>query len=410
MFVVAALSLLALLSVQTIRCVAVYVLSESNEFGPLETALHFDPDNDRVLHRLGLVSLWKSGNTTHALPLLRRATEVNPHNAQYQQDLGTACEVSSQTRCANQAFFSATSLAPRSPRFQLGRANYLLATAQPTAALASLHNYLELQPDDARTALEPFVRAIANTDEIWKALPRTGDHASQLALISLLADNSRFDISNRYWRDLVHSGATVPLTSSAPYLNALQSHAQLPQTVDVWRDLQRMHAVPAQEEANLAFNGGFEFGPSNVGLDWHYQQQRFVQLNFSDSSADTGTRSLRIDFTSSSNEQLNLLEQLVPVAGRGTYQVSAAVRSQSISSACGPRLRIQDFLCSSCIDVSTEGTVGTSGFHKVSTTFSVGPQTRFLRLSIYRPRCRTYPVEITGQFWIDSINLQQTSR
>ena len=40
-----------------------------------------------------------------------------------------------------------------------------------------------------------------------------------------------------------------------------------------------------------------------------------------------------------------------------------------------------------------------------SASFTTGPQTRRLKLSVWRPHSRTFPTEITGHFWLDAICL-----
>ena len=409
-FVIAVLCLAAFIAAETMHFAIVAALDESNDVRLVRIALRLNAENYRVQHNLGSLYFWSNVDAEHALPLLKTAAQLNPYNPEYQQDLGTVCQALGDIHCADEAFVAAARLAPRSPRFQLARANHFLVTSRPSEALMGLHDYVELRPDDPKAALGPFLRGIADADGLWNALPQTLDYESQLALISLLSNAGKFELANRYWRELVRSEARIALPVSVPYLNTLQNRGQLEQLVDVWRDLQHMGSVPAQEEHNLVFNGGFESAPTNVGLDWHYQQHSFVQLHFSDSTAGTGTRSLRADFTSSSNEDLDLLEQIVPVAKPGTYVLTAFVRSRAITSDCGPRLRIQDFLCATCLDASTQGTVGTSDLHQVSTSFTIAPGTRFLRVSLHRPRCRAYPMEITGQFWIDGIIMQRLSQ
>jgi hypothetical protein len=82
------------------------------------------------------------------------------------------------------------------------------------------------------------------------------------------------------------------------------------------------------------------------------------------------------------------------------------VRSEEITSDSGPRLRIVDPACSECLDVSTEATLGTTGWHQVRLSFTPGAQTEFVRLSVWRPRSRSFPAEISGQWWVDAVSLK----
>ena len=109
------------------------------------------------------------------------------------------------------------------------------------------------------------------------------------------------------------------------------------------------------------------------------------------------------------NAELELAYQLVPVAPGQTYQLSAYVRSQAITSDSGPRMRVLDPKCNVCLDTATLGTSGTTEWHQVATEFTAGPTTDMVRLSIWRPRGRSYPMEIAGQVWFDDISITPLS-
>ena len=134
-----------------------------------------------------------------------------------------------------------------------------------------------------------------------------------------------------------------------------------------------------------------------------------MALTFSDPAAHSGSRALRIDFTVPRNSDYELAYQFVPVVPGRTYQLSAYVKSQAITSDSGPRLRVLDQNCAACLEVTTEGSSGTTDWHPVTTQFTTGPTTDLIRLSIWRPRGRSYPMEISGQAWFDDISLHPIS-
>ena len=53
----------------------------------------------------------------------------------------------------------------------------------------------------------------------------------------------------------------------------------------------------------------------------------------------------------------------------------------------------------------TDTTIGTTGWHPVQLSFSTGPETQTVRVSLWRPRGRTFPMGISGSFWVDSVSL-----
>ena len=115
---------------------------------------------------------------------------------------------------------------------------------------------------------------------------------------------------------------------------------------------------------------------------------------------------LRIEFTVSRNEEYMPLYQLVPVAPNQAYLLTAYVRSQDITSDSGPRLQVLDPFHSNGPNVMSETTVGTTPWHQISLKFCTGPDTKLVQLSVIRVRGRTFPTEITGSFWLDTVVLK----
>jgi hypothetical protein len=112
-----------------------------------------------------------------------------------------------------------------------------------------------------------------------------------------------------------------------------------------------------------------------------------------------------VDFEVKRNDDNEPVYQAVPVVPNGQYRLEAFVRSESITSDSGPRLRVRDPTCSECLDASSEPTIGTTRWHAVPLNFSTGPKTRLVQVSVWRPRSRAFPTEISGEFWLDAVSL-----
>jgi hypothetical protein len=173
--------------------------------------------------------------------------------------------------------------------------------------------------------------------------------------------------------------------------------------------LQRLGVIakPAgSEQDNLVYNGGFEQPPLEAGFDWRSQPSPYASVDFADSPPYEGTRCLRVDFSVSQNDEFEPVYQVIPVAPNQAYTLAAYVRSRDVTSDSGPRLRVTDPACPSCLDASTATTVGTTPWHTVTLNFFAGPQTQAVRVSVWRPRSQTFPTEITGTFWLDAVSLK----
>ncbi len=153
--------------------------------------------------------------------------------------------------------------------------------------------------------------------------------------------------------------------------------------------------------------GDFEQVPLNGGFDWRTREVPYLWFAFPNSGAYRGGRCLRLDFTVGRNDESEAVYQFVPAAPKQEYLLTAYARSNNITSDSGPRLRLLDPACPTCLDISSETTVGTTPWHPVSLKFSTGDHAQVVRVSVWRPRSRTFPTEITGTFWLDAVSLKR---
>jgi hypothetical protein len=106
------------------------------------------------------------------------------------------------------------------------------------------------------------------------------------------------------------------------------------------------------------------------------------------------------------NDDFEPVYQIVPVVPNHSYSLTAYARSMDITSDSGPRLRVTDPECPTCLNALTDATVGSTPWHQVTIGFTSGPQTQAVRVSVWRPRSRVFPMEISGSFWLDAVSLR----
>jgi hypothetical protein len=224
-----------------------------------------------------------------------------------------------------------------------------------------------------------------------------------------LITNELADQAHQVWVQVVEAGTPFPLPLATPYIEQLLELGRVGEAQGAWRDLEKLGVVSnpaAGEEGNLVFNGDFEQTPLNVGFDWRDRPAPYIALDFSDPSAHSGQHCVRIDFTVSRNEEYMPLFQFVPVASNQAYLLTAYVRSQDITSDSGPRLQVLDTVDPRGTNEVSETTVGTTPWHQINLKFCTGPGTKLVQLSVIRVRGRTFPTEMTGSFWLDTVALK----
>jgi tetratricopeptide (TPR) repeat protein len=380
--------------------------SELLECNRIPAVIAADESNPDLHNWAGI--LYLNGDqvqTEKAVREFRRAADLNPRVAEYWANLGRACFITNDLGCAEDAYERSAAAAPSKPSFVNDVAMYYLATGNTRKALSQVHRLLEMEPSQASSVLRVCLRA-ASPEVLWNAVIRDQTKiAVRMEFIQILSEQAMEDAAHRFWGELADSRPTLSLEDARAYLDFLESRHDYSEMTRVWMDLERLHAksMPPRAEGNLIVNPGFEQAPTNLGLDWHLRREQFLDTQV---VASGGSNALQLDFTVPHNAEHESVYQLVPVSPGKTYQIRGRARSREITSDSGPRLRIVDPACIDCVNVTSDSATGTTEWHELSATFTAGVATRLVRVSVWRPRSRSFPTEISGQYWIDHVVLR----
>jgi len=387
-------------------------LGASKKIPDLREAVRLNPANPDLHFRLGTMETYPMGGSAPAegIQQIERAAQLSPREVLYWEGLASACELEGNKACATRAMGRALLLGPMIPRLHWEAANYYLRANREALALSQFKRLLEIDPGYGAATFQICSAVTGGPKTIEReVLTPASSPKLKLAYINFLTTQGDDDFAYRVWQSLAANRAAFNFSSADPYLEHLIARGQVQMAVAVWRDLGRLGVVkrPADEESgNMVFNGSFERAPLNAGFGWRYQQEPYLDTDFAAPVAFTGGRSLRVDFTVSKNEEYEPVEQLVPVEAERSYSLTAQVRTEGITSDSGPRLRVVDPVCPACLKVASVTTTGTTPWHKITLNFSTGDKTQLVRLSVERPRSRTFPMGITGSFWLDDVSLK----
>src|SRR5437660_6950747 len=368
--------------------------------------LVLDSSDPQLQHRLGQV--YKEIDPAESVRYLRRATELRGYSLLYWSDLASTCQSIGDTQCADRAAEHLLKLCPMVPYYHQLAAESYLGKNRLDESLAQFRRLLELDPIYATDTWAALL-TVFEPDVIFQKVAISMDSSGQVGYVDFLSAQGDNDGAYRIWSFVAANPGPFPLSSVQPYLERLISLGRIEEAAHVWQDLERLGIVKSpdfEEKDNLVFNGGFEQLPLNAGFDWRTGSTNYLALDFAARGAHHGAHSLRVDFTVGSNNEYEPVYQIVPVHSSRTYSLKAYVRSQDITSTSGPSLRVIDAQQRGFEDAISETTVGTTEWHPVSLSFSTGPDTQSVRLSLCRPRRRIFPMEITGSFWLDAITLE----
>lgn len=393
---------------ETARLALVETWTNSSQFRDLERAQAIEPSDPEIYYRMGTLNLLGAGtHPSDPVLLLRKATVLNSKLGRYWLALGRACFVARDQVCADQALEHAATLSPMTPSTQWEVATYDVFTGRFAESFGRLANLLDADPAREDDIFRFTWRAF-DPDMTWQHVISAGkDPRVKCDYLAFLSQNGRLDKAEKYWTQMVGS-AQPSFDDAKPYLQSLLQNRKYEEATGVWNDLLRRGTLsPASmnQPGNLVFNGSFEQAILNAGFDWNTSPAEFVSVNVTGTSSQSGKQSLLVDYTVPNNSDLESAYQLVPVSPNQKYVLSAYTRSEEITSDSGPRLRVQDAECPACLDVMTDMTLGTTAWHQLQVAFSTGPKTAFVRISVWRSRGRTYPMDISGRFWLDSVAL-----
>jgi hypothetical protein len=290
---------------------------------------------------------------------------------------------------------------------------YYAVAGDTTRSIDHLKRLLELRPDRLHDVLLFSWRTFDDPDAVWQTLITPLQNVQiQTAYLDFLVANGRPDMASRYWPEVVPKIGGTPFAVFRLYLQRLLEAQQYEQASRVWRDLlnggivtsNKTPCLPDGAPSNLVFNPCFE-RPLHGGFDWLTPEQQCATVDFP--AHDKNETGLQIDFSVPRNSDCEPVYEVVPIAPNATYELTASVRSEGITSDSGPRLRVVDLRCPTCLSVSTDGTTGTTDWHQLRLTFASGAATTFASVSVWRPPSRAYPMEISGRAWFDAITLRQ---
>jgi hypothetical protein len=399
-----------MLSFQAARIAMAAFFGRRLDASNLQRAIALDPGNAAYDHQLGLIYAYsfREANLPQAVRYLRKATELSPLNAQYWSDLAEVCDTENDTVCSSRAVQSALALGPTTPRIEWKTANHFLATEQPAQALAHFRRLLTLDSSYALPVFQLCLRVVGNPDTVFhEVIPQGRQPELKLAYLEVVSSQGHAQLANQVWDQLWAEGLRCRFSEVTAYLNSLFTKRDMKQAAAVWRELEQAGVIPKSEDGkavNLVYNGQFAHTPLGTGFDWRAPNTPDVEIDFRDPSAYRGSHCLRVDYAGR-NLESEPVSEWVPVVPGHAYRLRAEVRSEGITSGSGPCLRVTDPDCPTCLNAVSQATVGTTPWHPLTLNFTVGASTRVVRLAVWRPRSWTFPMEISGSFWLDDVSI-----
>jgi tetratricopeptide (TPR) repeat protein len=383
-----------------------------------EKATRLEPTNPENWQRLG--DAWQydlqQADPQQAIRAYRTSLSLNPNAAQAWLGLAAVYEGQGELDAAREALLNAKRAYPISADVSWRYANFLARNGEPDLAFREAHEAVEKEPQRAWEAFSLFRRFDSDTNEVADRLlpPR---ESAYLDVIWGLDSDARPTDALKVWDRLFALDkkmpehrvptATYQLTQEILFalVDQLLSQGYASEARRVWDEALTFMHFPSRHDPrdSLVWDGGFETSIVG-GLSWRIAAPSGSMARFSTSIKHSGTRSLEIKFDGRHNVAFGGACQFVVVEPDTSYDFSAWLRTESITTDRGVFLRLSTPQAGQPEIVTPELT-GTHPWTRSEVRWRASKNAHLLQICLMRlPSYNLYNT-IAGTVWMDDVQL-----
>ena len=347
-------------------------------------------------------------DTPRALQAYNVALSLNPRSADLWSDAGAAYETEGDIAAARDAFLHAKKAYPLSAEISWRYANFLLRQGDVDAAFPEMRRAVQTEPKRGAEVLSRALSAEPNIDlVIDRVLPPLSD-AYTGAIFDQISEGHTAN-AVLVWDRLAALHPKLPMQTYTYYLvTALLREKQVAEAQRIWKqaaDFAGYSNLPRPADS-LLWDGGFESGIFGPGFAWAPPGgAQGVQFSFDKREKHSGNQSLRLLFNGRSNLSLNGPCTEVAVQPSTTYNFSAWVLTQSITTEQGIRFQLRPIGTQDNSAVETSDLRGTQPWTKSETSWTSGKNVQELQVCVARLPSQEFDDKIQGMAWVDDVAL-----
>jgi len=398
---------LAYLSVRNAR--ATYYANLGTRVG-YETAARSEPDNAANWYLLG--RYWQytldEPDPRRATMNYRHALALNPRSASTWLDLATAYESEGDLPNARAAFLQAKLAYPLSADVSWRYGNFLLRQDQIPQAFAEIRRATYADPKRSAEAFSRCWRVAPDINSILdQVLPP--DRDGYLSVIRELSADAQLAAALTVWQRLVSLHPTLVLSDLIPFADLLMQKHQLSDARHVWDDALRLSNTPKNIDPpnSLLWDGGFESGVRGGAFAWTFgASYGSVRSSIDTRQKHSGKSSLLLTFDGRHNVSFDAICNNAVVRPETNYLLSAWIRTQTLTTDQGVRLRLNwNSDSHSAGSLETPDVQGTQPWTFIQMPWASGKDVHYVRVCIVRDASGKLDSQIQGSAWIDDVAL-----
>ncbi len=381
------------------RFLASYYASKA-DLPSIERALRLSPDNAEYHLMLARYLSVTESNPRAAAEEYRRATLLNPHEANAWFELAGTAQVLDDAVTQRLALENAVAMDPTTPEFAWQAGSFFLVQGESEKALQQFRVVVANEPSLRFQTFDLAMRT-ADVDTVMaKVVPAESD--AYLDLLNLLVSRKNSDGAQRVWSGITRLGKPIEPKKAFGYINYLISQQDVPQARTAWRQMLRLAGLSGYDVSpdNLIVNANFDADILNNGFDWHHSKLSNVALALDPTEFHSGRQSLSIVFDGPGVNGAGIF-QFIPVEPDTPYEFSAYYKTRDMDGAGGPRFSISDAYTGANLYTSDD-LKNAEIWRDASGSFVTGPKTELLVLRVVRVPEGS---PIRGHLWVDDFHL-----
>jgi hypothetical protein len=373
-----------------------------------ERAVRIQPGNAEYWDRLGRYRQldFEGLDLAKAVEYYRKATQIDPSQANYWLDLATAYESLGESAPAREAFLRAKENYPLSSEVAWHFGNFLLRQGQVREALTEIHRAVAGDPTLVPLAASRAWRATGDMSRVLaEVIPATRE--AYLSALDAFVIDGALDPALAVWKQLIKLNQPIELERVNRFVEDLAAANRVEDAQEVWHEAEVLSGVLPRgtREFPLVTNGGFEQDATNGGFDWRILPVAGVEYDFDATVMHSGARSLRITFDGKTNVDFVHVGQRVPVQPHTRYRLAAFFRTESVTTDSGICLLILHPSGEGTPDVRSPDLTDTQPWKPSEVEFTTGPATRLLDIRLRRAPSTKLDSKIRGTVWVDDVTL-----
>jgi tetratricopeptide (TPR) repeat protein len=407
LFASALAATLAYFSIRNAR--AIYQASLGTRSG-YETAARLEPGDAENWYLLG--RYWQytldEPDARRAVQHYRHALFLNPRSADTWLDLAAVYESEGDLPRARDAFLQAKRAYPLSAAVSWRYGNFLLRQDEIPQAFAEIRRAVYVDPKRSAEAFSrcwrvaPDINAILDT-----VLPP--DREGYLGVIRELGAADQLAAALTVWQRLVTIHPALRLSDAIPFSDLLIQKHQIGDARRVWDDALRLSNAPQNLDppGSVLWDGGFETGVRGGAFAWAFPAASGgVQIGVDARQKHSGKYSLRLTFDGRHNVNFDGVCNNAEVRPDTNYRLSAWVRTQTLTTDQGVRLRLSWFSDSNPgAFLETTDVQGTQPWSLLEVPWTPGKDVRYARVCVVRKASGKFDSQIQGTAWVDDVAL-----